>query len=76
MANKGTTCKQCGNKFHACSSCGLIGPEYDYCSKKCWDEAGNPDKDCEDGIPFWSLNVSGKVLKTMPLLRKEKKNDS
>ena len=34
---KNTTCKQCGTRFHSCSSCGLqYQYEHEYCSHQCW----------------------------------------
>lgn len=34
---KNTTCKTCGRKFHACSSCGLDHDwEWTYCSEVCY----------------------------------------
>lgn len=29
------TCKTCGTKYHACSSCGIDDWEWDYCSVEC-----------------------------------------
>lgn len=33
-------CKTCGKSFHACSSCGLIGHEWYYCTEDCWEISG------------------------------------
>lgn len=35
---KNRKCKKCGNKFHACTNCGLLHEwEYEYCSDYCWE---------------------------------------
>ena len=37
MDNRNKTCPECGKKFHACPSCGLIHDyEYNYCSLECY----------------------------------------
>jgi hypothetical protein len=28
-------CQTCGTRFHACSSCGLVDWEWDYCDEEC-----------------------------------------
>lgn len=38
---KNRTCQNCGNKFHACSSCGLLNEwEHRFCSCGCWIKSG------------------------------------
>lgn len=41
-------CLSCEKKFNT-SSCGLIGWEYNYCSKSCWIKSGSPEYD-ENGV--------------------------
>lgn len=37
MDRRGSTCRHCQGKFHACSSCGLYSDwEYNYCREDCW----------------------------------------
>ena len=43
------SCLHCNKKFHTCCSCGIRGHEWDYCTDKCWQDAGAPRYciDCE-----------------------------
>lgn len=60
------TCKQCGEKFHACFSCGLIGWEWDYCTESCYVAAGSPKycSDCEGliDVPYGDGDLCAECL--------------
>lgn len=74
MTRKGTTCVHCGKAFHACPSCGLVGAEWDYCSRACYEAAGIPTHDAAgdeyEGGAFLGSLISGRLLKARPLRRK------
>ena len=53
---KGRACPICGTKFHACASCGLDHEwEYEFCSKKCWNQSSKYSEDRERFLEFIAL---------------------
>ena len=49
-------CKKCGESFHTCPNCGLVGWEWDYCTGSCYEESeqyildGRPELDTHNEL--------------------------
>jgi hypothetical protein len=56
-------CKNCGNKFHFCASCGNDGySEHDYCSQNCKDASDHHNEAINNAKEFYeSLTDKQKI---------------